>query len=188
MAPAPACFRQLLPRGVHPRARHRANVFLNISTILPPRAPAFSFPIKNALDNPSIFEDLGFTVGENGLLLDPCVTGNFVVDFQAEIMGTQVEHGRDMYSIDASSLAKSLPRLMMKLPSPGVPLGECHLCITYLWLVPTAPVAHDELMTKRAPRYRFISWKVSSSHCPGYLVPHLSSRVCVTVQLTFHQK
>ena len=43
-----------------------------------------------AVDNPAVFEDLGFTAGENGLLLDQCVQGNFFVDFTAEIMGTQV--------------------------------------------------------------------------------------------------
>eukprot|EP00752_Nemacystus_decipiens_P008408 g7518.t1 len=41
------------------------------------------------VDAPSIFEELGFTPGENSLLADSCVDFNFVVDDTAEIMGTQ---------------------------------------------------------------------------------------------------
>lgn len=54
---------------------------------------AGAFPCKNhqaLVDAPSIFEDLGFTRGENSLLGDRCIDINFFIDDTAEIMGTQV--------------------------------------------------------------------------------------------------
>ena len=55
-------------------------------------SPDAIFPsYQNAVDKPSIFENLGFLAGENGLVLDSCVKTNFFVDFQAEIMETQVK-------------------------------------------------------------------------------------------------
>ncbi|CAM9756137.1 unnamed protein product [Scytosiphon promiscuus] len=49
------------------------------------------------VDEPSIFEDLGFTPGEgeDGLLADSCIQFDFVVDDAAEIMGTQALRNPD---------------------------------------------------------------------------------------------
>lgn len=55
-----------------------------------PRSPGDFFVDQALLDAPSIFEDLGFTPGENNLLADSCVNFNFFIDDTAEIMGTQV--------------------------------------------------------------------------------------------------
>ena len=42
------------------------------------------------MDNPSIFEDVGFFAPEGSFLADPCISLDFTVDGTAEIMGTQV--------------------------------------------------------------------------------------------------
>lgn len=49
------------------------------------------------MDEPSIFEDLGFTPGEgeDGLLAESCIAINFFVDDTAEIMGTQALRNPD---------------------------------------------------------------------------------------------
>lgn len=44
------------------------------------------------VDEPSIFEDLGFIAPEGSFLGEPCIAVNFAVDSTAEIMGTQVGH------------------------------------------------------------------------------------------------
>eukprot|EP00752_Nemacystus_decipiens_P008410 g7520.t1 len=50
-----------------------------------------AFSLTSALvDNPSIFEDLGFIAPEGSSLAIPCMSLNFAVDSTAEIMGTQV--------------------------------------------------------------------------------------------------
>ncbi|CAM9971094.1 unnamed protein product [Scytosiphon promiscuus] len=49
------------------------------------------------VDEPSIFEDLGFTPGEgdDGLLAESCIQLDFVIDEMAEIMGTQALRNPD---------------------------------------------------------------------------------------------
>lgn len=42
------------------------------------------------VDDPDVFESQGFTGGPGSSLADPCLVFDFVVDSQAEIMGTQV--------------------------------------------------------------------------------------------------
>lgn len=42
------------------------------------------------MDEPSIFEDLGFMAPEGSFLSESCMQPNCGVDVQAEIMGTQV--------------------------------------------------------------------------------------------------
>ncbi|CAN0244602.1 unnamed protein product [Scytosiphon promiscuus] len=54
--------------------------------------------LRRALvDEPSIFEDLGFTPGEgdDGLLAESCIQFDFFVDSTAEIMGTQAQRNPD---------------------------------------------------------------------------------------------
>ena len=49
---------------------------------------------QSLVDNPSIFEDLGFVAPEGSFLAEPCISLNFTVDGTAEIMGTQVRRRR----------------------------------------------------------------------------------------------
>lgn len=42
------------------------------------------------VDDPEVFERLGFTGGSGSSLIDPCLSLDFFVDDTAEIMGTQV--------------------------------------------------------------------------------------------------
>lgn len=42
------------------------------------------------MDDPSIFEDLGFFAPEGYFMADPCIVSDFTVDHTADIMGTQV--------------------------------------------------------------------------------------------------
>lgn len=65
----------------HRDAHHHAHLCLS----------ARFFANQALVDEPSIFEDLGFTAGENSLLADSCVKFNFFIDDTAEIMGTQVK-------------------------------------------------------------------------------------------------
>lgn len=50
------------------------------------------------VDEPSIFEDLGFIAPEGSFLAEPCIAVNFTVDSTAEIMGTArrwvIVHGK----------------------------------------------------------------------------------------------
>lgn len=68
---------------------------------LPRRSPApdpTSIPlladVQALVDNPSLYEDLGFTAPEGSFLADPCIRADFAVDGEAEIMGTQVSQRR----------------------------------------------------------------------------------------------
>ena len=63
-------------------------------------SPVSRFPLSSAfptckavVTQPEIFTSLGFT-GSESSLTDPCLTYNFAVDSQAEIMGTQVNFER----------------------------------------------------------------------------------------------
>lgn len=63
----------------------------------PPKYPHLShspFPVsvdtQAFVDDPSMFEDLGFVTPEGSFLAEPCMRFNFTVDGTAEIMGTQV--------------------------------------------------------------------------------------------------
>ncbi|CAM9756068.1 unnamed protein product [Scytosiphon promiscuus] len=53
--------------------------------------------VQALMDEPSIFEDLGFTLGEGeeGLLAESCIQFDFFVDSTAEIMGTQALRNPD---------------------------------------------------------------------------------------------
>lgn len=58
-------------------------------------SPSFSLCellLQALVDDPGVFEDLGFTADSGSSLNDPCLTFDFVVDSTAEIMGTQVCH------------------------------------------------------------------------------------------------
>lgn len=51
--------------------------------------------IKSIIDNPEIFENMGFSepeevAGSPAALGTPCLTFNFVADEDADVMGTQV--------------------------------------------------------------------------------------------------
>ena len=72
-----------LPPSQSARSPARPRLYLSPDAIFP--------SYQHAVDKPSIFENLGFSAGDNGLILDSCVKTNFFVDFQAEIMGTQVK-------------------------------------------------------------------------------------------------
>lgn len=50
---------------------------------------------KALVDNPSIFEDLGFIAPGGSFLGEPCYSQDFTVDSTAEIMGTQVRQHAD---------------------------------------------------------------------------------------------
>lgn len=53
-------------------------------------SPSFALPLQAIVDHPEIFTSLGFTGGPGISLRDPCLIVDFIVDSQAEIMGTQV--------------------------------------------------------------------------------------------------
>lgn len=75
------------------RAVHGCHVRLIHVLYRPP--PLFA-DLQALVDNPSIFEDLGFIAPEGSFMADPCISQDFTVDSTAEIMGTQVSQCRDV--------------------------------------------------------------------------------------------
>lgn len=75
-------FTSLTPylRGATPGAQSRPFPF----------SPRLGRVLQAIVDNPELFTSLGFTGGPGSSLTDPCLVLDFVVDSQAEIMGTQV--------------------------------------------------------------------------------------------------